>query len=164
MSERAEKQDKLAWVRQLYKRACRANYFAKQEEAIGNGLQDYFYLLKYHWLFRAVFESFPAWQEIFEVTVNYDRWLVCVRPKAKADDRGLHMPVRGVEKYMEFLRGHDEFMYVDLREVFREALYACESQRWEESWKASEREERRRAAPAQKRQRQIVYPPRPQTR
>jgi hypothetical protein len=143
MAERAEKQYKLALVRQLYKKACRASYYAKQEVAERNGLRGYFYSLKYHWLFRAVLESLPNWQNVFEISVDYEKWLVRVRLKTKAENKGLHMPVLGVEQYMCFLHRYDEFVYLDLKEVFWEALNACEAQRWEESWKSEERRRRR---------------------
>lgn len=134
MEKRPEAEERLALVRRLYKRACRANYYAKSEVAKKNGLQGYFYILKYHWIFIAVCESLPNWQDIFEVVVDYTKWLVCVRLRSKGEDKGLHLPVAAVEKYLEFLRRMDELeMYLDIKLVFRDALYAAEAQRWDAS-------------------------------
>ena len=153
MAKRTKAGTQLAEVRELYKRACIANCWARHDGARKEGLADYFYFLKHHWLCLAIWRSFPDWQEIFGITVDHSTYQVEV--SLKDPQKGLHLPARAVEEYFEFLSQiGEDWMLFDLKEIFEEALLVAEKERWDAAWETEERIARR----GKKRKRRLVWP------
>lgn len=126
-------------VRRLYERACRANQWAKCGRLRRAGLRRIYFSLKTRCLLEAIWRSFPDWRSSFEVSLDYRQGGIYILPSWCSENGGLHIPVADLEKTLDYLAMRDEFMYLDLREVFQEVLIFTEKERYEQDCLEMER-------------------------